>query len=107
MTDPLGNVVTTVYDDAGNVASRTNARGFTTSYSYDALNRLTQSEDALGHLATIVYDDLGNVQATIDPLGRRTTFVYDALNRRIATHQCPERDHARFLQRGGRRGVDR
>ena len=53
------------------MTSRTNARGFTTSYTYDAFNRVIQTEDALGHLSTIVYDDLGNVQAvTIDQLGR-------------------------------------
>ena len=38
---PDTGTTTFTYDNAGNIASRTNALGQKTSFSYDALNRLT------------------------------------------------------------------
>jgi RHS repeat-associated protein len=68
------------YDLAGNLVTATNPRGYTTTLTYDALNRRTQTQDALGKLATVVFDAAGNVLATVDQRANRTTFAYDGLN---------------------------
>ena len=83
-TDALGDVTTTVFDAAGNTLRQTNARGSTTSYAYDALNRMVQSTDALNELTTVVFDAAGNQIATVDGRGERTTYGYDAVNRQVS-----------------------
>ncbi len=82
------------YDDYGNLASVTDARGNVTRYLYDERNRLTQVTDALGqyagdpaHTAVTVYDAVGNVLTATDPLGRTTKYRYDNRNRKIAEIQ--------------------
>src|SRR5262249_15009455 len=52
-----------------------------TTYTYDALNRLTSVRTPLNEVSTLVYDAVGNRTVAIDALNRRTTFTYDALNR--------------------------
>lgn len=42
LTSPDTGVTRYTYDSAGNRATQTDARGNTTAYSYDALNRLTK-----------------------------------------------------------------
>jgi YD repeat-containing protein len=83
--DALGHETTFTYDAGGNrlieTRSRTLADGatetLTTSFTYDALGRLTTTTDPLGATTRTVYDSLGNVVKTIDPLGRETSFTYD------------------------------
>jgi RHS repeat-associated protein len=70
-----------VYDATGNIVATVDQLGRRTTYSYDLLDRNTQTKDALGNLVTTVYDSAGNVSASVDQLGRRTTYSYDALNR--------------------------
>ncbi|MCC6220524.1 MAG: RHS repeat protein, partial [Deltaproteobacteria bacterium] len=41
-TLPLGQVETFTYDDNGNVLTRTDFNGNTTTHTYDVLNRLTK-----------------------------------------------------------------
>ena len=60
---------------------RIDQRGYRTTFTLDALNRVYQVRDALGGYATTVFDSAGNVQASVDQLGRRTTYTLDALNR--------------------------
>ena len=67
-----------VYDAASNVKAVVDQRGFRTSYTYDALHRMVQVQDAGGGLLTFVYDAASNQTATVDPRGNRTTFAYDA-----------------------------
>jgi RHS repeat-associated protein len=94
----LNNVTSYTYDEAGRRTSRTNPRGKTTTYSYDAADRLTEIEDALsgtvafaynaagettsvtnprGKATIYTFDDLGNVLTETDPLSRTRTSVYD------------------------------
>ncbi|MBL8793407.1 MAG: SBBP repeat-containing protein, partial [Planctomycetia bacterium] len=97
-------VWTSVYDIASNLLSTTDARGVTTSFAYDALNRLAVRIDAfsaptalpgLNHaspVTTFVYDAVSNVLSTTDPRGVTTSFAYDALNRlavQIAAFSAP------------------
>ena len=69
------------YDALGNRLSVVNARGYTTTYEYDALSRLVTETDPLSHTwACVEYDALGRQVVTSDPL-TVTWRVYDALGR--------------------------
>jgi RHS repeat-associated protein len=72
----------------GNVSATIDERGYRTTFTYDALDRLTQTQNARGDLATAVYDAVGNVTASVDQLGRRTTFSYDVLDRLTQTQHA-------------------
>lgn len=61
MTDPNGNVETFAYDDHGNKISESNGLGYTTSYTYDALDDLTGKIDPLGVQTTYGYDQAGHI----------------------------------------------
>ena len=54
---------------------------FTTSYAYDATDRLASVTDPLGHATTTVYDPVGNRTRLTDPNNHATTWTYDADNR--------------------------
>jgi RHS repeat-associated protein len=66
---------TNTYDPVGNLIKSTKPKGtltsdsgdFTTTYSYDPLNRPTSLTDATGARATTTYDDVGNVITQVDP----------------------------------------
>ncbi len=83
---PDASVESTVYDDAGRVQSRTTPAG-TTSYEYDAADRMTASIDASGRRTEHTCDPNGNRQTTTLPsLGagqptRVIRYTYDDLNR--------------------------
>jgi YD repeat-containing protein len=91
------------YDARGNRTQMVEASGLaearTTNYTYDKLDRLTQtthdaiavasssSRDPSGSVTpteTVIYDLRGNVIETDDASGARTLFYYDDLNRQIA-----------------------
>jgi RHS repeat-associated protein len=76
--DADGNLVYTT----GPLGGFADAPGYTTAYTYDALNRQTQVTDALGDTATTQYNALGDVTATTDAMGRTTTYQYDNLGRK-------------------------
>jgi RHS repeat-associated protein len=71
------------YDANGNVTRWTDADGNTTTYRYDALNRLIQVVDAVGGVTRRTYDARGNVLAVEDPTGSTTKFAYDRSNRLV------------------------
>jgi YD repeat-containing protein len=73
-----------VYDVAGNRTGMTNARGYTTTYGYDALNRLSWTQDARGKVTAYVYDAVGNRSVMTDANNRVTLYGYDPLNRQTA-----------------------
>jgi YD repeat-containing protein len=54
---------------------------YTTTQSYDALNRKVSVTDALGAITTTTYDAFGNIVKVTDPNGSVGYFYYDALNR--------------------------
>ena len=99
-TDKLGKITARTYDRSNNLVSERNPRGFSTTYAYDALQRLTSvtspvnaattsyTYDAVGNLierkdprAAITkygYDPRGELTSIIDPLNRKQTFGYDS-----------------------------
>lgn len=75
--DPLGNAITTVRDDRGNILSITNSLGATTRFTYDSNNNLASVTDARGFTTTRTFDDRGNVTRITDALGNVQSFTYD------------------------------
>jgi RHS repeat-associated protein len=75
-----------VYDDNGNITSRTDATG-TSTYVYDRLNRLTQENLPGGRTNNYTYDNASNL-ATLQDAGGTTTYTYGASNL-LATAQAP------------------
>jgi RHS repeat-associated protein len=90
MRDQRGNRVTYTLDAAGN---RVREDAFdpygqlaqTRTSLMDPLSRLAQSVSARGYASTYAYDAMGNVNTEDDALGRRTAFGWDALNRLVST----------------------
>lgn len=66
------------YDRLGNIHTQTDALGNTTTDHYDALNRLTQVEDALHGVTRYAYDSADNLTAVTDPHGNTTRYTYNA-----------------------------
>jgi RHS repeat-associated protein len=99
-TDPLGQTYSNTYDTQGNVdstnnplgqtvrytyssvdnrlASFTDAKGNTTTYSYDGRGNLTSTTYANGTVASMAYDPIGNVLNATDPNGQATHYTYNA-----------------------------
>ena len=72
--------VTFAYDAAGNRIQMIDKLG-TSTYVFDALNRLAEYTDAFGKTVANEYDQAGNRTALIYPDGKRVTYAYDSLNR--------------------------
>jgi RHS repeat-associated protein/uncharacterized repeat protein (TIGR01451 family) len=93
--DSAGNLLSRrdyAYDPSNNRVSETVFRtvdgalqGFTTSYTYDALNRVVAVRDPAGNVTQTQYDAAGLKVATVDALGRRTDYVYDAVGSLLRT----------------------
>lgn len=66
------------HDSLGNIHTQTDALGNTTTSNYDALNRLTQVEDALHGITRYAYDSADNLTAVTDPRGSTTRYTYNA-----------------------------
>lgn len=72
------------FDAAGNAITRTDAKGQTATYQYDALNRITQISWADGKVWSYGYDTaangVGRLASLSDPSGT-TAFTYDSHGR--------------------------
>jgi YD repeat-containing protein len=93
VTTSLEQVTKTTYDAAGNVQTRTEnaevasaAAALTTTYVYDAVNRIIR-ETTAGSSQTRVtrfqYDAAGNLLSVVDPSGRISRSEYDRLGRLV------------------------
>ncbi len=89
-TTPAGAAITPTevfgYDKVGNLTSRTDRRGETTTFDFDGLNRaVLQIDPSVGGgspgVAATFYDDAGNVITAIDQIGARVEYTYDDLDR--------------------------
>jgi RHS repeat-associated protein len=80
------------YDANGNMASRTDALGRTTSYTYDAFGHklsMTTPTPTSGigsalSTTTYQYDAMGNLLQTSAPLGRTTSSAYDSNGNKVS-----------------------
>jgi len=74
---------TTVYmhDSSGNVVRMIDRRGQATTYSYDLLDRLTQTKYADGSTVADTYDDGNRLLKLIDSKTGTITNAYDGLDR--------------------------
>src|SRR5947208_2413072 len=72
------------YNDRGQVLTKTNAKGETTTYTYseDEKGYLQSIESPLpGSATSFTYDSFGRVQTKTDESGYTLTFEYDNLDR--------------------------
>lgn len=81
------------YDAQGNLISRTDPDGATTTFAYDAASRLTSFVDPDGnapganpaaHTWTIAYDGLDRETSRSDPLGSTIAYGYDGAGDRVS-----------------------
>ncbi|MBU3134630.1 hypothetical protein KPL40_19705, partial [Clostridium gasigenes] len=68
------------YDELGNKKSITDSKKFSTSYTYDKINRLNTINFS-GKLITYNYDNNGNNKSIVYPGGNVENIVYDKDNR--------------------------
>jgi YD repeat-containing protein len=90
VTSPLGDLTSMGYDAAGRMTSLVDPRGnasganpadFTTTFTYDAADRLETTTDPLDHVTTFAYDPVGNLLSVTDANDHVTTYTYDDANR--------------------------
>lgn len=79
--DPQLNVVQTDYDANGNPVSVTDKLGQRWTKTYDRVNRITVASDPLGDTKQTTYDAAGRIQQVITPNGFPSLHSYDALGR--------------------------
>jgi RHS repeat-associated protein len=92
-TDALGRTTSYTYDSFGHKlsmttptpASLTGSAASTTSYVYDAMGNLTSTAAPLARATSSTYDVNGNKVSDTDARGNTTYYVYDALNRLVET----------------------
>jgi len=92
-TDALGRTTSYVYDSLGQKTAMvaptpttlTGGPASTTTYTYDALGNLTQTAAPLSRTSSSTYDANSNKISSTDALGHTTAYVYDPLNRLIET----------------------
>ena len=83
ITDENGAVVVTnVYDSSGRVATQTNGRGLTTTFSYNTTTGRTTFTDPRNGITTHVYDGQHRLIQVIDALGGVLNYTYDVNNNR-------------------------
>jgi RHS repeat-associated protein len=84
---PLGTVSFTYTTSISRLASMTDGKNQTSSYTYDPLDRLTRITFQDGSQVNYAYDGNGNLSSRTDATGT-TTFAYDHLNR-MTTKNLP------------------
>jgi RHS repeat-associated protein len=91
-TDALGRTTSYTYNSLGQkvtmiepIPSGSNAAAATTTYTYDPFGNLTQTQAPLGRVASSTYDGNNNKTSDTDARSNTTNYQYDNLNRLIET----------------------
>jgi RHS repeat-associated protein len=86
--DEIGNTTTFTYDLAGQLIQTTNPDGTFTTQSFDALGRLQSKTDERGNTTTYAYepgcDCSDRMISVTDPLNRTTSMTYDAMSQKTS-----------------------
>ncbi|OGV33631.1 MAG: hypothetical protein A2020_11095 [Lentisphaerae bacterium GWF2_45_14] len=88
VTNPDSSTITSSYT-AGLLQSATHSVLGTTSYAYDAFNRMksvTNTVNGSSRTNSYTFDNSGNIASVTDAAGRKTSFTYDLMGRRTATN---------------------
>ena len=83
------------YDQAGNLLSMKDANAQVTSYQYDDLNQLIQTNYHDGSKSSTMYDSVGNILSEKSPNSTVTQFSYDSVNRLTKT-SYPNRNYVSY-----------
>ncbi len=115
IADPLNNLRSYSYDEAGKLTARTDIHGSTTRYKYNALGKPEEIIDGAGRTTKYIYSPggrvtkmifpdgqelsyeyncLGQVSAVIDKKGMRITYFYDNMGRIIKATDSNGREKA-------------
>ena len=100
ISHPDSGVSTMTYDGAGNLLTRTDARGKRVEYSYDEVNRkLSQwdSDDPVGTRVIITYDGNGQCTECLNPEGMADTVSYPLLDGLRATDRLVRDPRGRLI----------
>jgi RHS repeat-associated protein len=97
LSDSTGNNYT--YDAIGNQVRAQNA-AITTDFSYDNMQRITQSRDSNGAVVKYTYDLLGNRTGITYPNGDTATYEYDAMSRLTALNIGTDKTKFEYDQLG-------
>jgi RHS repeat-associated protein len=100
--DAFGNAIGYGHDLADNREYVTNRLGYVTISEYDEHGNVTRVIDPLQGVTLSSYDDNGNLLATVDPLNRTNRYTYDALDNRL-TATDPLGNTTRFTYGAQRR----
>jgi len=85
VTNPMGQSVTTTYNDNRLPVSILDADFRQTSFAYDASGNLIKVTDPVGKETAYAYDGNWNRISRTDPLSQTWTYVYDARDNLIRT----------------------
>jgi len=92
------------FDAVGNLSSRTNGRGHTTTFEYDEASRQRAVIDGLGGRESFIYGECGNMTRLQRANGQYIDFEHDALNRLVGRITSDSRGDATFVfDKDGRR----
>ena len=83
LSDQKGNFTAYVYDQNGNVLSRTDPTLTSRQAVYDANNNPKQITDEVGKTTQLAYDASGNLVQITDPLNNSSTTTYDSFGQAL------------------------
>ncbi len=77
VTDALGGITVSRYDEERRVISETNPESWTRSFTYDPFGNLESETDFSGKTTTYKYDALDRLTSITDPSGKTTTVAIE------------------------------